>query len=253
MTGFRVAASCCLSCLLLPLVCGAQSRLTNVDQPRTENYGATVSARELRIPEKARKAFSKGMERIAAKDWAGSISEFQRAIKAFGDLYEAYYKIGIAQLELQQRADAEAAFRKAIELSKGRYAPPLFGLGLALSNDGQFAEAELAIRTGLDLDPLDAAGHFTLAWVLYTGQKIGEAEQSALEAVRYNPNFAMAHLLLAQIHRKQNNQAALVADLDNYLRLEPEGPQSAGAKLVRDHTQRWLQQQQVTELAKINR
>ena len=66
--------------------------------------------RELSIPDKARRAFQKGTERIAAKDWAGSISEFEKAIKAFNNLYEAYYKIGIARLELQQVEAAEAAF-----------------------------------------------------------------------------------------------------------------------------------------------
>jgi tetratricopeptide (TPR) repeat protein len=254
MTGSRAVASCCLSCLLIPAMCYAQSRLTAADRSGAANLGPTVSVRELRIPEKARKAFRKGMERLAAQDWAGSIPEFQKAIKAFSDLYEAYYKIGIAQLELQQTPEAEAAFRKAIELSEGRYAPPLFGLALALCNQGQYPEAEVAVRTGLDLEPMDAAGHFTLAWVLYTGEKIVEAEKSALDAVRYDPHFATAHLLLAQIHRKQNNQAAFVADLDNYLRLEPNGLRSAGVRLVRERAQTLLPQQpQVAEMARVNR
>jgi tetratricopeptide (TPR) repeat protein len=230
--------------LLLPLVCRAQSpsRLTNPATTESANLGPTVSVRELSVPDKARRAFQKGVERIAAKDWAGSISEFEKAIKAFGYLYEAYYKIGIARLELQQGDAAEAAFRKAIEVSEGNYAPPFFGLGLVLSNAGQYQEAEEAVRAGLHLAPMDAAGHFTMAWVLYRAQRIAEAEDSAREAVRRNPNFAMAHLLLAQIHRWQNKVPALVEDLNTFLRLDPDGPRSSGAREARDKAERTLEQ-----------
>jgi tetratricopeptide (TPR) repeat protein len=224
------------------LVCAAQSRIANGGRPTEKFTSPAVSVRDLSIPEKARKAFGKGTQRFAARDWAGSIVEFQKAIRAFGDLYEAYYKIGIAQLELQQGYEAEAAFRKSIEISSGQYAPPLFGLGLALSYGGRFAEAEEAVRKGLDLEPLDAAGHFAMAWVLYTAGKTADAEQSAREAIRSNSNFAMAHLLLAQIYRRQNNnEAALVAELNTFLRLDPDGPRSAGARAARAEAQAKMQ------------
>lgn len=242
MTGSRVFRFCFLSCLLLPVVCHAQapSRLARSGPSDSADYGAT-SVRELSIPERARRAFQKGTERIAAQDWSGSIAEFEKAIKAFADLYEAYYKIGIARLELQQMDAAEFAFRKAIELSAGNYAPPFFGLGLVLSNRGQFQEAEAAVRAGLGRSPMDAAGHFTMAWVLYAAQRTNEAEQSAQEAVRRNPNFAMAHLLLAQIHRKQNKLPALVEDLTTFLRLDPDGPRSSGAREALEKAERGLE------------
>jgi tetratricopeptide (TPR) repeat protein len=127
-----------------------------------------------------------------------------------------------------------------MELSDGHFAPALFGLGLTLGNDKQFDDALAFIRAGLGLDPTSARGNFTLAWVLYTADRIAEAENSARQAVLYSPDFAMAHLLLAQIHRRQNKEAAMVEDLDAYLRLDPDGPRSAGVKAVRDATTRSL-------------
>lgn len=230
MTGSRAIAFCCLSFLILPLTGRSQTRRNDAEASTNGTLSPTVSVRQLSIPEKAKQAFRKGAERLAKKDWAGSIEEFQKAIAAFGDLYEAYYKIGIAQLQLKQTEEAATSLRKAIELSEGRYAPPLFALGLVLSNMGQHADAEAAVRAGLMLEPMDAAGQFTMAWVQYSAQKVGDAEKSALEAVRRNPNFAMAHLLLAQIHRRQNNLPALVEDLNAFLRLDPDGPRSSGAR-----------------------
>jgi hypothetical protein len=67
-----------------------------------------------------------------------------------------------------------------------------------------------------------------------------EAEQSAKQAMLYSPNFAIAHLLLAQIDRKLDHPAAMVEELDAYLRLEPESPRSAGVRAVRDQAARAL-------------
>jgi tetratricopeptide (TPR) repeat protein len=240
MIGSRLVASCCLALLTLPIVSLGQSRPGKGGGAGADSLSPTVSVHELKIPEKAREAYNKGTQKVAEKDWAGSISEFQKAIGAYHDFYEAYYKIGIANLELQLSDEADAAFRKSIELSEGQFAPPLFGLGLTLANAKQFTDAEAFIRAGLNLEPTSPAGHFTMAWVLYTGNRVVEAEKSGKQAVLYDPNFAMAHLLLAQIHRRQNNPAALVEDLDAYLRLEPNGPRSGGARAVRAEAQREL-------------
>src|ERR1700676_538577 len=93
--------SCCFAAaLILPLVSSAQSMDSGaaaawIDSQRN---AAVVSVHELQIPEKARNAFEKGIKRFAAKDMAGSVSEFQKAIKVFLAYYEAYGKMGDADL-----------------------------------------------------------------------------------------------------------------------------------------------------------
>jgi tetratricopeptide (TPR) repeat protein len=240
MIGARLVAFGFLTVSTLPLATFGQARTDKSGAAPAENLAPTVSVHELQIPEKARDAYNKGIQRFAREDWAGSIVEFQRAIAAYPDFYEAYYKIGLANLELRLSEAAEAAFRKSMELSEGRFAPALFGLGLTLGDDKQFDDALAFIRTGLSLDPTSARGNFTLAWVLYTADRVAEAEKSARQAVLYNPDFAMAHLLLAQIHRRQNNTAAMIEDLNAYLRLEPDSPRSAGVRAVRDEAARAL-------------
>jgi tetratricopeptide (TPR) repeat protein len=245
MTGSRLVAFGCFTFMTLPVLSFGQSRFDNHGVSAPDNFPATVSVHELKIPEKARTAYNKGAQRFASKDWAGSIAEFQRAIAAYREFYEAYYKIGLADLELKLSADAETSFRKSIELSQGRFAPALFGLGLTLGNQKQFDDALAFIRTGLGLEPTSPRGNFTLAWVLYSANRVDESEKSAREAVLYSPTFAIAHLLLAQIHRRQNNSVAMVEDLDTYLRLDPNSPRSIGVRAVRDQARRALDQANV--------
>jgi len=218
-------------------------RLRRNTQPPANDAAATVSAHELSIPEKARKAFNKGGHLLAAGDSAGSIVEFQRAIKASPGFYEAYHQLGVAELDLQHDAAAEAAFRKSIELSEGRYAPSQSGLSLVLCFEKQFAEAQAVAHVGLRLDPADATGHYALASALLATNRLADAEKSALLAILHRPAFPAAYLLLGQIHQHQNNPVAVVADLDAYLKLDPDSPRSAKVKAIRAETQNALLQQ----------
>ena len=202
--------------------------------------GSAVSVRELTIPDKAREAYNKGIRQADADDWAGSVPNFQRAIKSFPAYYEAYSGLGVAEVYLQSWNEAEASFRKCIELSGGTFAAAHFGLGLILSHRKQFPEAEVMIREGIQLDPADARGHFSLAWVLHTMGRLPEAEQSAREAILCKPTFPAPYLLLAQIHLDQGNFSSEIEDLDGYLKVDPHGPLSARARAALAEAERSL-------------
>ena len=240
MTG-RLLPFCFLTFSILPPASFGQSKssLGFVD-----SGSDVVSVHELSIPDKARTDYNKGVKHLNQRDWAGSVPELQRAIKAFPGFFEAYDLLGVAQLAMQNWAGAEASFRESLDLSHGSYAPPHFGLALILCIDHkQFGDAEAMVREGLDLDPANAAGHFALAWVLYTMARPNEAERSAREAVRCKPTFAEPYLLLAQIHLQLKNWSAVIEDLDGYLKLDPSSPRSERMRAVRAQAQLMLSRQ----------
>ena len=239
----HVLSSCLTAALSVPLICGAQSAgngsAARAIDPR--HNSAVVSVHQLQIPEKAHLAFDQGLRLLAEKNSAGSILEFEKAVKAFPAYYEAYDEMGDAELSLANWTPAEAAYRKAIELSAGRYAPPHFGLALVLCNqEKQFAEAEDTARKGLAADPTDAKGNFVLSWVLYSTKRLQDAEKSAREAILSEPMFAGARLLLAQIHLRENNLAAAVQDLDSYLSFHFDDPFNDKILAVRAEAMRGL-------------
>jgi Flp pilus assembly protein TadD len=246
MTRSQIVQSCLIVFLISPIACLAQSKSLATALVQPDPSSATVSVHELQVPKKARDACNKGTERFAAKDSAGSIPEFQKAIKAFPDYYEAYAKLGAAELELEHWDHAEAAFRKSMELSGGHYAPANFGLALILATvTKQFAEAETVVRAGLETNPADETGQFILAWVLYSTSRLQEAEKSARAAIVSEPGFAGARLLLAQIHLQENNPSAVVEDLDAYLALGITGPLDEKVRAFRDEAERVLNKPEV--------
>lgn len=228
------------ACLCVPLYSSAQS------QPP----GYAVSVRELSIPPKALHAFEQGIDLLTKKDPAGSLPHFQRAIAEYAGYYEAYDGMGAADLKLWRLTEAEQAFRKSIDLSGGQYAHPLFALGAILDDQEKFAEAESVIHKGLNLDPESWTGHYYLALALFGLNRFAEAETSVREALRRKTDFPEAYLLLADIHRREEDYPALLNDLDEYLKIAPYGPASARAKALRESAQgRVFQSQRSSALA----
>jgi tetratricopeptide (TPR) repeat protein len=162
------------------------------------------------------------------------LPHFQRAILEYTGYYEAYDKVGVADLQLWRISDAEQAYRKAVELSAGQFAHPLLALGAILDGQEKFVEAEAVIRKGLDVEPEAWRGHFYLALAQFGSNRLAEAEQSIREALHWKPAFPEAHLLLADIHVRQEDYRTLMSDLDEYQKLAPDGPASARVKALRE-------------------
>jgi tetratricopeptide (TPR) repeat protein len=202
--------------------------------------GSTVSVRELSIPPKARKAFQKGLARLAKKDPAGSLAHFKQAATLWSNYYEAYYEMGVAEMILGRKGQAEQAFQESIDLSGGHYIESELALGLLLCQRGEFAAAETIVRRALELDANSWAGHYLLARALLGLDRLDEAEKSASKVIWGKPDFAPAHLLLAQTHIRRGDYATAVKDLNAYLKLEPTGPLSANVRQIRERVERTL-------------
>jgi hypothetical protein len=205
--------------------------------------GTLVSLRELSLARKARQAMGKGLDLLYRKsDYRASLTEFQRAIKEYAGYYEAYAQMGVAHMHLQDFASAEAALRKSIELSEGKYADAYLLLSALFSDAQRYAEAEPLARQALDIDPKRWQAKSELARALLGLGRLVEAEASAAAAVQLQPESPLLHLLLADIHIALKNPVALLNDLDNYLRLAPVGPTADQARATRDQVQQALAQ-----------
>ena len=209
--------------------------------------GNTVSAHELTLGRGAREAMQKGIERLYTKqDAKGSLTQFRRAVAAEPSYYEAYMQMGVAHMRLGETAEAEQALRKSIDLSGGRYPDAYFTLAQLFSNNERFTDAEPIARRGVELDGNAWQGHYELARALVGLNRLDVAEKSAMEARTRRPDYAPLYLVLANIHIRKHDYPGLLQDLDSYLKLEPQGPNSDKARAMRETVQRGLANAQDT-------
>jgi tetratricopeptide (TPR) repeat protein len=188
---------------------------------------------------KGHAAFDKGSRLLEKGDTQRSIKYLEQAIAEYPEHYEAYYDLGVAHFRLAQQAEAEQAFQKAIDLTKGNFAPPQFGLGAILCQKAQFPQAVTLLQRAVDLEPGSAVGKYYLGWAQFGLNRLIEAERTIEQALLRNTNLAEAYLLLAKIHQRQHNPPRMLKDLESYLKLEPRKEQvrSLAEQIKRDLAQ----------------
>jgi tetratricopeptide (TPR) repeat protein len=171
------------------------------------------------------------------KDAHAALPDFQQALALAPAYYEAAYQLGMAQLSLGDRAQAEKSFRGSFEQSKHTYGESAVALGAALLDLGNTSEAEQFIRRGLVLNPNLWLGHYELGRALLQQKRLSDALTSAEQARLLAPSVPIVYRLLSNIHLQQENYPALLADLDTYLTLDPSSPAGLRAKQLRDQLQ----------------
>ncbi len=203
--------------------------------------GNAVSTRELALPQRAQEALRKGLDALYAKrDPKGSLVFFGQVVLLAPDFYEAYYDQGVAYMKLDQKTEAEAALRKSIEVSKESFAEAYLTLASMDLDANHFSEAEPLVRKGLAIQPDSWRGHYELARALFGEGLPVDAEQSANECRRLQPNFPRLYILLANIQLRLGRNESVIRNLDIYLKLEPDGPYSAQAKALKEKTEKSL-------------
>jgi tetratricopeptide (TPR) repeat protein len=202
--------------------------------------GYTVSVQDLKVPGKARHDFEKGLARLQKKDAEGSLSYFKEATNVFPNYSEAYYQIGLANLELRRGDDAEQALQRAIDLSGGRHAEAQVALGALLCDRQSYLDAERVLRRAIEVDGNSWKGHLFLGQALFGQNRLQEAENSAREVLLRRPDVSSAYILLANIHIRRHEYILGIQDLDTYLSMRPNGSNSQQAREVRAAAQKVL-------------
>jgi tetratricopeptide (TPR) repeat protein len=199
---------------------------------------AAISEHELSMPEAARKSMEAGQKKLyAEKNPEAALHEFQGAIAKAPDYYEAFYQMGLAYLALQNSQDAEKSLQTAVNLSRETFADADLALASLWLARHDSARGEPLLLHGLDLKPDSWSGYFQLGKLELYRNHLDAALRAAGKAQSLAPDQAMTYRLLSLIHMRQKNDSATLADLDAYLRLDPDSPEALTAKKIRADVQ----------------
>jgi tetratricopeptide (TPR) repeat protein len=111
--------------------------------------------------------------------------------------------LGILLNELKRYDEAEAVYRKAIELNPSE-ATPYCSLGNLLSNENQkrYNEAEAAYRKAIELNPSLPQTYSNLALLLRLNNRSEEAISLLEKFIEIDPRDFNPHLALASINKQ---------------------------------------------------
>jgi tetratricopeptide (TPR) repeat protein len=203
--------------------------------------GQTVSAHELAMPQSSRDLLASGKTKLYTEQNAqAALYDFQSSLHNAPNFYEAYYQAGMAYLSLKNPGEAEKQFRKSLDLSQKQYPDADIALGTLLLERGEAHEGETLLRQGLASNPRSWQGQYALGKMELTRGQMEPALAAAQQAASLAPGQPIVHRLLAVIHLRQKNYPALLADLDTYIKLDPDSPAGVRAKELRAQTEKQI-------------
>jgi tetratricopeptide (TPR) repeat protein len=211
--------------IILPALATADSK----DKPDT------VSAHELAISKKAKELFDSGKLKLYEQnDPAGAIEDFQKALTLEPNYFEAEYQVAMSYMAQGKRDEAAANFQKSIDMSGDKFGPGYVGLGTIAIDRKDYAQGEKSLRRGVELSPDFWLAHYQLGRALFDQGHDDDAAKSAEQARSLAPNEPLVYRLLTNIHLKQKDYRAAEADIDAYLKLDPDSAAGRRAKELRE-------------------
>ena len=173
-----------------------------------------------------------------------AIAKFQEVIAKVPTCADCYYNVGVSQMAKQQQAEAEASFKKAIEL-KPDNADAYTALANLYNSQKKFdlaaeASANASKYAGGGAGGGSAEASYNQGVILFNAGKFAEAKTQFEAATKTDPNHAMAQYQLGMTSLNLGQIPDAVSALEAYLKVDPNGPKAAEVKAALPALQQML-------------
>jgi tetratricopeptide (TPR) repeat protein len=167
----------------------------------------TVSAKSYqeKIPDATREAYSRGVEFHRQGELDQALVEYGKALRSYPTFVPALTDIGSILLLYNRPEGALTFLRRAQEADKDNMIVRM-NIAVALSEQGDYAEATKMLKSLLHDQPRMAAAQYFLAKIEYFEKKYDRAEQDVQQALENDPRLLDAWVLFINISLEQNKQ-----------------------------------------------
>src|SRR4029079_9283866 len=218
---------------------GTQTLNANVRQgpnnPMAFTLSATsgVSAGDKEAAAAIQASAGAAVEAMKAGRHDEAIAKFQEVIAKVPTCSDCYYNIGVSQMAKQQQSEAEASFKKAIEL-KPDNADAYTALANLYNSQKKFDLAAEASANAAKYSGAGGGGNAESSYnqgvILFNAGKFAEAKTQFEAATKADPNHAMAQYQLGMTALNLGQIQDAVNALEAYLKVDPNGPKAAEVK-----------------------
>ncbi|KQV39296.1 FecR domain-containing protein [Rhizobium sp. Root1204] len=162
-------------------------------------------------------------------DRQGALDDLNRALRTAPGSSSIWNTIGLAQSDRDANREAEAAYKKAIELDP---LDPVSHANLALLylTEGRMAEAKHEIDEALRVDPSFDIGLIARGRYYLQRGEMDKAVQDLLAGSTANPGYSQGQLMLAAALYEKGDRIPAAQALDNAGRLDPHDPVIASVR-----------------------
>jgi len=163
--------------------------------------------------------FVKGKRLYSKGDYKGAAEAYERSVSSDPKFARGYVELGSAYRGLEDYAQAEKAFAKAVSIEEDSCAQ--CGLGMVYHLQHRNSEAEAALKRAIDLNPADECAFHQLGWLYYDEQRYQEAIEPFFTETTLRPRATTYHFL-GNAYRYTNKFDEAVKAYRESLRLDSE-------------------------------
>jgi tetratricopeptide (TPR) repeat protein len=177
-------------------------------------------------------AFDEGVAASRTGDHDTAIAKFQAALAVQATCHECYFNIGYAYLQKKDEAQAEASWKKALEL-KADHAETLNALATLYNNQKRFDEASaISAKAAASAPAGNADAIYNQGIILWNAGKIAEAKVKFEEATKADPGNADARFQLGMALLNEGSLPEAIASFEQYMQMAPAGQFAGQAKAM---------------------
>lgn len=174
--------------------------------------------------------YMQALNAFAMGDLMNSRAFFQQATQADPKAHQAFYSLGVVQDRLRDPG-AAASYKQAFTLVPD-YEPAILGYAMHLAKKGALGEADRVLTEKRGQLPKSAAVAAALAEVKSLQKDSGSAQRIAQEALKLNPDYRPAMVIIARDHYRNRRLDlalyALQAILDGFEPVSENPPRDRG-------------------------
>ncbi len=178
---------------------------------------------DAQAPKEAKHNYEKAEKAIASRKYGEARKQLQAAVAQYPCYARAQSKLGLVMSQQKDYKDAEAAFRKSISCDAG-YLSAYLELGQLLNAENRFGESLPVLDQGLRQAPSDWSFYYESGIAQYGLKHYNLAEQQ-FDKAKSLTTAPPAELdaKLADVYLKENSFQKAYASMQDYLKAEPDG------------------------------
>lgn len=162
-----------------------------------QGSGAGIGENRPKMNESALGSYQQGMTAFVAGDLATAKQHFTAATQADANAFQAFYSLGVVQERLKDDAGAFSSYRQSYTVQKD-YEPAIVAWAMLKARKGNLSEADTFLTQKRNELSKSAAVLSALAEVKSLGKDTGSAQSLASEALKINPSFKPAMVVIAR-------------------------------------------------------
>ncbi len=167
--------------------------------------------------------FKRGTDAMRRGNAQAALSAFEAALEALPDDPVTLFNVGMALIELGDKAGAEVHMRRAVDIHDS-YREPHYNLALILAERGDLEGAERHLRRAVEIDPDDLEARVRHAEVLTRLGGAPEAIALLGDVLEKDAAMPIAQLALGAAHQAAGDPEAARTALFDVLEAAPGAP-----------------------------